>query len=75
MSREEYLVSIPVRVLDVLKHFLWQRQEPKPERFNPCKGFRCFEATSSRAEIKPRAVSIPVRVLDVLKPAALNASP
>ena len=41
-----YSVSIPVRVLDVLK---LQDTINFPIRnfcFNPCKGFRCFEAES-----------------------------
>ena len=37
--------------------------------FNPCKGFRCFEAKQTFEDgLKQQAiVSIPVRVLDVLK--------
>ena len=39
--------------------------------FNPCKGFRCFEASASNLALAASfSVSIPVRVLDVLKPRA-----
>ena len=44
-------------------HFFVKEQS----RFNPCKGFRCFEAGAELVTLPRGAVSIPVRVLDVLK--------
>ena len=41
---QAFSVSIPVRVLDVLKHKWLQTNHSEWLRFNPCKGFRCFEA-------------------------------
>ena len=38
------MVSIPVRVLDVLKRIETPVDELVISGFNPCKGFRCFEA-------------------------------
>ena len=43
--KTDYPVSIPVRVLDVLNlHKIFHFLQAKIKCFNPCKGFRCFEA-------------------------------
>ena len=63
------MVSIPVRVLDVLKQGSAIAAIRQQRSFNPCKGFRCFEAHKSLDPFcREFVVSIPVRVLDVLKP-------
>ena len=46
-------VSIPVRVLDVLKPLNTECSTISPPRFNPCKGFRCFEAAKQEKNYDP----------------------